>query len=65
MNSVDGIHEVRMSGARAVFEITGDSEAIEMALAAAFEERGMKLESFEEQPRPRYSGVVTVDTGVT
>ena len=65
MNSVDGIDELHMSGTRAVFALAQGSELDEDAIAAAFDERGMKLETLERIRRPRELGVVTVDTGVT
>ncbi len=65
MNSVDGISDLHMSGARAVFDLDGDAAVIEKELAAAFAERGMKLESFDKLRRPRGRGLYTVDSGVT
>ena len=65
MNSIDGIEELHMSGARAVFVLERGSDLDEDAIAAAFTERGMELASVERIKRPRAKGVVTIDTGVT
>lgn len=65
MNSIDGIDELHMSGARAVFVLDRGAKLDEFAIAAAFEERGMELVSIEQVSRPRASGIVTIDTGVT
>ncbi|QDU66167.1 hypothetical protein [Engelhardtia mirabilis] len=65
MNSVEGIDRLHMSGARAVFVLEPGSDLDQAAIAAAFEDRGMQLESLEYVQRPRARGVVTVDTGVT
>ena len=59
---VRGLH---MSGARAVFVPAASGKPAEKALAEAFEEKGMKLESYEEVSRPCGGGWVLVDSGVT
>ena len=57
------VDELHMSGARAVFR---NSERIdEDDIAAAFEEQGMKLESYKKERRPRNTAMYTVDTGIT
>ena len=64
MTSIDGIADLHMSGARAVFR--PESERIKRStLAAAFEEQGMKLESYKRKRRPRAEAMVHVDAGVT
>jgi len=63
METVEGIDELHMSGARAVFKMRGDPD--EDAIAAAFEAHGMELLSFESTRRPVPAAVHYVDTGVT
>jgi len=65
MNSLDGIADLHMSGARAVFQIEKGSKLDQDAVADAFAEQGMKLERFERIERPRAAGVFLVDSGVT
>lgn len=65
MNSVESISDLHMSGARAVFELEGSPRRVEAQIAAAFEERGMKLESFERERRPRKQALYLADSGVT
>jgi hypothetical protein len=65
MNSIDGISDLHMSGARAVFQLESGAEIDEKTVAAAFAEVGMKLENFERVERPRAGGVYLVDSGVT
>lgn len=62
MKSLD-VDELHMSGARAVFRSRKPPK--EYAVAAAFEEQGMQLESYEKLRRPRARGKYLVDTGVT
>ena len=65
MASVDGIAELHMSGARAVFGMERGETLDEEQIAAAFEAQGMKLERVDRVERPRPKGLVTVDTGIT
>jgi len=65
MASVSGVTDLRMSGARAVFQIEHGTTFSRDALAAAFQEQGMKLESFERVERPRAVALYEVDSGVT
>ena len=65
MESLDGIAELHMSGARAVFVPAKGPKITEKTVAAACEERGMKLESFERVERPRAKARYTADAGVT
>lgn len=65
MESIDGIAELHMSGARAVFAPAKGMKVDEATVAAAFEERGMKLESLERIERPRAKARYTADAGVT
>jgi hypothetical protein len=65
MDSLDGVADLHMSGARAVFQIERGARLAQEDLARAFEERGMKLESFERVARPRAAALYQVDSGVT
>ena len=65
MTSLDGIADLHMSGARAVFELERGARIGEKQLAAAFEEQGMALETFGELRLPRARGIYTVDSGIT
>jgi len=65
MTSVDGITELHMSGARAVFQLEPGGTLSQAALAQAFEEQGMELVSFERVERPRAAALYEVDSGVT
>ena len=65
MNSVEGVSDLHMSGARAVFDLRGDAEKIEAQLAAAFAQRGMKLERFERETRPRRVTLYRADSEIT
>ena len=65
MESIDGISELHMSGARAVFVPAKGTTIDEATLSAAFEERGMELESYERVERPRAKARYTADAGVT
>ncbi len=65
MESFDAIDALHMSGARAVFTLERGEKITEDALAAAFEDQGMKLESFGEEERPRAKARYTVDAGIT
>ena len=57
MESIDGIAELHMSGARAVFVPAKGARIDEATVAAAFEERGMKLESYREVLRDLPAGL--------
>ena len=65
MASVGGIADLHMSGARAVFELERGASLTQAELAQAFEQQGMKLESFERIERPRAAAQYEVDSGVT
>ena len=65
MESIDGIAELHMSGARAVFVPAKGMKISEATVASAFEERGMQLETFGEVLRPRAKARYTADAGVT
>ena len=65
MTSLDGIALLHMSGTRAVFELEEGSELGEETIAAAFESRGMELESYELIERPRAKAEYLVDAPVT
>jgi hypothetical protein len=65
MESLDDVTDLHMSGARAVFQIEKGESLKKEEIAAAFEEQGMKLESFERVQRPRAAVHYEVDTGVT
>ena len=65
MTSLAGVTELHMSGARAVFQIERGTTLKRETLAAAFEEQGMKLESFERIERRRAAARYEVDSGVT
>ena len=65
MQSVDGIEELHMSGNRATFTLAKGAKVEESEFEAAFEERGMKLESFELVQRPRPAARYRADAGVT
>jgi hypothetical protein len=65
MESFDGLDTLHMSGARAVFTLGKGADLTEEDFAAAFEEQGMKLETFGEQERPRAKALYAVDAGIT
>ena len=65
MTSVDGIAELHMSGARAVFTLEKGATLAKEAVAAAFEAEGMTLASFERVRRPRARSIYVIDAGVT
>ena len=65
MASGDGIEDLHMSGARAVFQLERGASVTKETLAQAFEEQGMALESFERVERPRAKALYQVDSGVT
>ena len=65
MESLDGLARLHMSGARAVFELEEASTLTKADVAAAFDEVGMKLESYEEVRRPRAEKTYLVDAGIT
>lgn len=64
MASVDGIAELHMSGARAVFRMESGAPN-EVELAAAFKKEGMELTTLESVQRPRAQALYLVDAGVT
>lgn len=65
MNSVENISDLHMSGARAVFKLESGARRVEAEIAEAFEEREMKLESFDRQRRPRQQALYLADSGIT
>ncbi len=65
MTSLNGVTDLRMSGARAVFQIAEGAPVTRAALAQAFTEQGMILESFERVERPRAGALYEVDSGIT
>ena len=65
MESFGQIDQLHMSGARAVFTLKEDSKVSKADLEAAFEEQGMELTTFGEEPRPRPKARYKVDAGVT
>ena len=65
MQSIDGIDALHMSGARATFTLEKGARVEKSTLAAAFEERGMKLESYETVERPRPAASYKADAGLT
>jgi hypothetical protein len=65
MASLDGISDLHMSGARAVFGLERGAKVSKETLATAFEAQGMQLETFERVERPRAAALYQVDTGVT
>ena len=65
MTSLEGITELHMSGARAVFQLERGETLKKEEIADAFEKQGMKLESFERIERPRAAVRYEVDSGVT
>jgi hypothetical protein len=65
MNSIDGVARLHMSGTRAVLVLAPGAELDELAVAAAFSSRGMKLESIEPCPVPQPRAAYAIDSGVT
>jgi hypothetical protein len=65
MTSLDGIAELHMSGARAVFRPERGASVDQEDVAAAFEEVGMTLESYERVRRPRAAAIYHADAGIT
>ena len=65
MASLEGVTELHMSGARAVFQIEKGETLKREEVAEAFAEQDMKLESFERVERPRAAARYEVDSGVT
>ena len=65
MASLEGVTELHMSGARAVFQIEKGETLKREEIADAFAEQDMKLESFERVERPRAAALYEVDSGVT
>ena len=62
---MEGISDLHMSGARAVFDLDGRAKVVEAEIAEAFEEREMKLERFERVRRQRAKGLFLADAGIT
>ena len=62
IESLGVAHTLFMSGARATFTLKRDVELSEKQVAAALKAKGMKLESFarEVRPRPEAAYVATV-----
>ena len=65
MESVDGIADLHMSGARAVFTVERGERVSREDLAAAFEGQGMEVTTFGKHSRPRPKARYTVDSGIT
>ncbi|GEM_PF-2454730 len=65
MNTLDGFEQLHMSGARAVFQLQKGAKVEDADIATAFEDVGMKLESFTKIERPRAKSIYLVDAGVT
>ena len=65
MTSIDGIAELHMSGARAVFVPERGVTISEMDVTQAFEKVGMGVESFGLEERPRAERSYLVDSAVT
>jgi hypothetical protein len=65
MASLEGVTELHMSGARAVFQLERGETLKQEEIADAFTEQGMKLESFARVERPRAAALYEVDSGVT
>ena len=65
MTSLEGVTELHMSGARAVFQIEQGDTLKKEEIADAFAAQGMKLESLERVERPRAAARYDVDSGVT
>lgn len=65
MASLEGVTELHMSGARAVFQIERGKTLTKEAIADAFAQQDMTLESFERVERPRAAARYEVDSGVT
>lgn len=65
MNSLDGLEQLHMSGSRAVFQPEKGTQVEESEVASAFENVGMKLESYTVVQRPRAKSAYLVDAGIT
>lgn len=65
MNSIDGIAELHMSGARAVFVPARGVTITEYQLAEAFDGVGMKLETYGVEERPHAKRAYLVDSALT
>jgi hypothetical protein len=65
MNSLDGLEQLHMSGSRAVFQLEKGAKIQENDIASAFEDVGMKLESYTLVQRQRATRVYLVDAGIT
>ena len=65
MEAVEGIDDLHMSGARAVFTLEPGAKVEQDSIAKAFEEMGMKLESLGQEERQRAKWRYDVDAGIT
>jgi len=65
MESLDGIAELHMSGARAVFEPIQGTKFTEEIVSAALEEQGLTLVSLERTHRRPPARMYLVDSGIT
>ena len=65
MQSIDGVDDLHMAGTRATFTLDSGAEIDRDAIAAAFEERGLKLESVGTTEYPPVGDVYLVGAGVT
>lgn len=65
MQTIDGIDDLHMAGTRATFTLDSGAEVDRDAIAAAFEKRGMKLESVGTTEYPPEREVYLVGAGVT
>lgn len=65
MNSLDAVTDLHMSGRRAVFQLEDGAKLSKTELAAAFQEAGLKLESFQKSRQPLPERLYLVDAGIT
>ena len=65
MESLDGLAELHMSGARAVFELEPDVRFPKSVVVAAVKEQGLTLVSLETMPQREVAQMYLVDAGVT
>ena len=65
MESLDGIAELHMSGARAVIEPVPGARFTDDAVSAALEEHGLTLVSLERIRRRPPAKIYLVDSGIT
>ena len=65
MESVEGIEDLHMSGARAVFTLEAGAEVSRADLDNAFEDNGMEVTAFGEHLRPRPKARYVADAGIT